>query len=87
MHDIKVALITSGNPNDTKGIMNFVQEKVIRLQQQNNITLDIFIIRRRDSLLFSILRRKKRPKRNIKANISGTEYRNLWIKNGFFNQF
>lgn len=84
---MKIALITSGNPDNMKGIMNFVQEKALRLKNLRNITIDTYLIRRRYSFIFSILKGKKRHKKEEKTNIGQVEYRNLWIKHGLFDYF
>lgn len=77
---MKVAIITSGNPNNMKGVMNYVQEKVSRLNKIKDINFDFYMIRHRDTLPFSLIRGKKAPTKKIILNIKDIEYKNIWVK-------
>lgn len=83
---MKIAVITSGNPDNMKGVMNYVQEKLHRLQRINeNFSFDFYMIRHRDSFLFSIIRRKRRSRKINKVIINDVVYNNLWVEHGFFD--
>lgn len=77
---MRVAIITSGNPNNMKGVMNYVQEKVTRLQRRDDIDFDFYMIRHRDTLPFSLIRGKKAPKKERVVYIKDIEYQNIWVK-------
>lgn len=68
---MKVAIITSGEPSNTKGIMNYVREKMSRMQQLQNdeFSVDLYMIRRRYSIGYSIIFR-------LFKGWNGNSYRN-----------
>ena len=75
---MKIGFLTSGNPNNRKGFFNNVQERALRLldAEIDDIAIDFFIIRHRDSLLFSLIRRKARPHMQSEVMIDNIKYKN-----------
>ncbi len=80
-----IAFITSGNPSNRKGFFNNVQERAVRLLGADirDLKIDFYIIRHRDSWLFSQIRRKKRTQMQSSVMIDSIEFENLWVKHGF----
>lgn len=79
-----IAIITSGDPNNMKGIMNYVQEKLHRIQKYEQFSFTFYMIRHRDSLLFSLIRRRKREKQDETITIDDVTYHNIWVKHSFW---
>lgn len=79
---MNIAFLTSGDPKNQKGLFNNVQEraKLLRSFGDTEFTVDFFIIRHRDSLLFSLIRRRKRIKKSSLLRIDGVEYKCIWVK-------
>ncbi len=94
---MKVAIITSGDPSNTKGIMNYVREKMGRMQkrQDDDFHVDLYMIRLRHSLIsYFFLKFFKRAvglnswKNNeISFQKGDVTFRNLWIDVGLLNFF
>lgn len=84
---MKIAFITSGSPDNQKGMFNNVQERASRLMdmQDENLEIDFYMIRHRDSLLFSLIRRKSRPTRIPYAKVGNVRYKYLWVKHTFYD--
>ncbi len=83
----KIAFITTGNPNNRKGFFNNVQERAIRLLNADIKDFDInfYIIRHRDSLLFSLIRREKRMVIQPTVMVDHIRYKSLWIQHNFID--
>lgn len=83
----RIAFITTGSPNNRKGFFNNVQERALRLldAEIDDVEIDFFIIRHRDSLLFSLIRRKARPDMQSEVMIDNIKYKNLWVKHTLFD--
>ena len=85
---MKIAVISSGDLSEMKGIMNYVHEKAKHLQQTTNLTCDIYILRSVSSFLFSLLTRKSIKGRFHRESISiydGISYHNLWYSYGLLS--
>lgn len=82
---MKIAIITSGDPNNMKGVMNYVQEKLKLIQRNNELDVDFYMLRYRDTLLFSLIRREKRPKKINSFSIGEVNYNSIWIRHSFFD--
>lgn len=89
---MKIAIISSGDLSEMKGIMNYVHEKAKHLQQTTSLTCDIYILRSESSLLFSLLTKKSIKglvsKRHLMEKITyydGVSYHNLWYSYGLFS--
>jgi len=82
-----IAFITNGSPDNQKGMFNNVQERASRLidVQDGKLNIDFYMIRHRDSLLFSLIRRKSRPKRISYAKVGNVRYKYLWVKHTFYD--
>lgn len=54
---MKVALITSGQPTDTKGMISFVREKAkrLKLKEDEELHIDVYMVRTRLSWLMYVL--------------------------------
>ena len=89
---MKIAIISSGDLSEMKGIMNYVHEKAKRLQQAANVTCDVYVIRSVTSLLFSLVTKKnikglflKRPSKDRTTDYDGVTYHNLWCSYGLMS--
>lgn len=84
---MKIAFITTGSPDNQKGMFNNVQERASRLIQvkNNNFNIDFYMIRHRDSWLFSLIRRKQRPKQVSDVKIDNVKYQYRWVRHTFFD--
>lgn len=89
---MRIAIISSGDLSEMKGIMNYVHEKAKHLQQTTGLTCDIYILRSESSLLFSLLTQKSIKevvsKRHLIKKITyydGVSYHNLWYSYGLFS--
>lgn len=78
---MKIAIITNGDPNNMKGVLNYVQEKLNRIQNDQTFDFDFYLIRHRDSFILNkLFKRGRREKKELKVQISNVVYNNLWIK-------
>ena len=91
---MKVAVISSGNPHNLKGVMNFVWEKVRRLSQLEGIDVDYYIVRTTSSYLNSILLRIFKKGSQVSSairinqeNINGLNINYLWFTRTILDQF
>lgn len=77
---MKIAIITTGNPNNKKGFFNNVNERIKHLYKKNR-NLDAFLIQYYNSFLLKIIKRnfKKQIKEEY-SYVDGIQYKNLWIK-------
>ena len=92
---MRVAILSSGNPSDMKGIMNYVQEKAMRMQQLSDIgvIVDVYLIRIEMSRLFMFVSTgfkfksllKKQETHSEKVIIGNIEYNNIWIRYGLWD--
>ena len=93
---MKIAILSSGNLSDRKGVMNFVQEEATRmvaLQANCPVNVDIYIIRKKNSLLLRLLKMRhikivELLKKNEETNISQIDnvvYNNYWINYGLWD--
>lgn len=90
---MKVAIISSGNPNNLKGIMNYVQEKsrLMKKYEDKDFSVDVFLVRTKNTFwlnLISCIFRKKQivtnndEEKSREVSIDGVVYKCLWIKYG-----
>lgn len=82
---MKVAIISSGDPGNLKGIMNYVQEKCTLLNRQSNdkMQFDFYLIRLYNSFFLNLLlgHPSYNKVRKDKAVTIGTiTYQCLWVK-------
>lgn len=89
---MRIAIISSGDLSEMKGIMNYVHEKAKHLQQIVSLTCDIYILRSIPSSLFSFLTQKsikglisKRPQSERITSYDGVSYHNLWYSYGLLS--
>lgn len=91
---MKVAILSSGDLSDMKGVMNFVHEKakhILKQCQVENIECDVYILRQCDSIIFQLLtthsfKRVCRKVMHDKTCIyDDIEYHNLWYKYGLIS--
>lgn len=81
---MKIAILTSGDVNNRKGMFNNVQERIIHLQRVDNIKVDSYIIRHYDSWLFKLLR-KKNDIIEDQSIVGEVTYNNLWVKHNIYD--
>lgn len=93
---MKIAILSSGNLSDMKGIMNFVQEEAARmvaLQASHSIKVDVYIIRKTNSFFLSLLKtrqlnlkeffgKREEPKTYQLENVT---YNLYWINYGLWD--
>ncbi|HBX46825.1 MAG TPA: hypothetical protein DEG28_13230 [Porphyromonadaceae bacterium] len=80
---MKIAVLTTGNPSDRKGLFNNVHERIKYLKKRSCI-VDAYLIRYYDDLIFRILK----PQYSFKgkedfSHIGDIRYRNVWIAHSF----
>jgi teichuronic acid biosynthesis glycosyltransferase TuaC len=77
---MRIAIITTGTPNDKKGAFNATHQRIRHLILKG-IEVDVFIIRYYDSKLMQILRRRKYQKEAMEEFFiyDNVKYTNLWI--------
>ena len=81
---MKIAVLTSGDVNNRKGMFNNVQERIIHLQRVNNIKVDAYNIRHYDSWLFKLLR-KKNDIIEDQSIVGEVTYNNLWVRHNIYD--
>lgn len=81
---MKIAILTSGDVNNRKGMFNNVHERAFHLKKVDNIKVDSFIIRHYDSWLFKLFR-KKNVKIEDKSIVGDVMYNNLWVKHNVYD--
>lgn len=85
---MRLVVLSSGNPNDMKGVMNFVQQEVKSLSSvQGNITVSFYLVRRYYSILLSLIGVGgflPKRNRNEQTIIDGVVYNVLWEKYGLW---
>ena len=87
---MKIAIITSGDLSDMKGVMNYVHEKAKHMQCVAGIECDVYLIRQMPSPLFQLLTQRTIPevakyyftKRQEKTVFDMVQYHNLWYHYG-----
>lgn len=91
---MKIAVISSGDPYNMKGIMNFVWEKVRRLSMIDDLEVDYYVVRTNPSIFNSILLRcfkgyKSQPadKKQKFELINGIRINYLWFTRTLYDQF
>lgn len=94
---MKVAILTVGNTSDTGGIMSFVCEEARQIanMKPSDMSLDVFMVRERYSILLSLLLRLLKGYIQETPNdfgknttiVDGVEFNNIWIKEGVLSFF
>ena len=88
---MKVAILHSGDTSDMKGIMNFVHEKALYMQQNEQVKCDVFCVRSEFTRLFTWLVLRKKYEYNHKhpdtVILDGVVYNFIWIKYGLYDCF
>lgn len=90
---MKVAIISSGNPNNLKGIMNYVQEKcrLMKKRENEDFSVDIYLVRTKNSFWLSLISRifkrqeivaKNVLRQSSEESIDEIVYKCLWINYG-----
>lgn len=87
---MKIAIVTSGDLSDMKGVMNYVHEKAKHMQGVAGIECDVYLIRQMPSPLFQLLTQRTIPKvvkhyftkREDKTEFDMVQYHNLWYHYG-----
>lgn len=90
---MKIAIVSSGDLSEMKGIMNFVHEKAKHLQRAENVSCDIYIIRNINSPFFLLLTKKISIKELFLSTINienisdydNVKYNNLLYRYGLFS--
>lgn len=93
---MKVAVLSSGNLENMKGIMNFVQEKCKLLQERQgtSFSVDFYLVQVQYSFWFQLLllitRKIKKisfKKQDRQIEIDGITYCCLWVNYGIWDNF
>ncbi len=87
---MRLVIISSGNPSDMKGVMNFVQQEAKSLMSsEKDLSVSVFLIRRYFSFLFKLINTRKIifPKRGLNTSlvIDGVVYHQIWQKYGVWD--
>ena len=83
---MKIAVLNSGSTNNRKGAFNNVHERIKHLQEENDVEVDVFLLRYYDSWMFKLVRNRFRPQstnstfKESVTIIDSVRYNNLWIK-------
>lgn len=90
---MKVAVLSSGNPQNMKGVMNFVQEKCKLLQerQSTSFSVDFYLVQVQYSFWFQLLllltgkiKKMSYKKQDRQVEIDGITYCCLWVNYGIW---
>lgn len=85
---MRLVVLSSGDPNDMKGVMNFVQQEAKTLSSaQEDLAVSVYLVRRYYSLFFRLLGvGVYMPKlgRDAQVIIDGMEYNIIWEKYGLW---
>lgn len=94
---MKVAILTVGNTSDTGGIMSFVCEEARQIvnMKPSDMSIDVFMVRERYSILLSLLLRLLKGYKQESPNdfgknttiVDGVIFNNIWIKEGVLSFF
>lgn len=81
---MKLAIITSGSPDEKKGVFNAVHQRIKYLMKQS-VDIDVYIIRTYETKFIHILRRKKYVTivKDSSFTYEGVTYKNLWFNFSF----
>lgn len=75
---MKIAVLTSGNPNYRMGSLSNIHERIKHIQNIEGVSVDAYIISFKDDWLFRLLRQSNYIYENI-TQTDGVVYNNLWI--------
>lgn len=86
---MRLVILSSGNPNDMKGVMNFVQQEAKSLiaTSTKDISVDVYLIRRYFSFFFRLIHSRRivfQEKHAHEIEIDGVLYHQIWEKYGFW---
>lgn len=86
---MRLVILSSGNPTDMKGVMNFVQQEAKSLiaTSTNDISVDVYLIRRYFSFFFRLIQSRRfvlQEKHAQEIDIDGVLYHQIWEKYGFW---
>lgn len=81
---MNIAVISSGNTTNRKGLFNNVQERIKHLKSKKCVNVDVFFIQHYDDWCFRLLRSNKYLIED-KTSVDGVVYNNLWILHSFFD--
>ena len=88
---MQIAIISSGNLDDMKGIMNYVHEKTSRLRSytEEEMNVDVFLLHQCSTKLFSILQKSRNnifySQKPLKTSKNGIVYNEIWYKYGLID--
>ena len=90
---MKIAILSSGDLSNMKGIMNYVQEKSKRMTclEDGSFHVDIYLIRKENTLLLNFLQNHlkkslyRKRRRESTTIYEGVLYHNIWIKYGLLD--
>lgn len=82
---MKVAVITSGNQNDRKGLFNNVNERIKRLQEIDGVKVEAFILQFSRSKIVAKIKNEKLLDKNEFFVIDGVKYKSFFLKLTFWD--
>lgn len=87
---MKLVIISSGNPSDMKGVMNFVQQEAKSIMaSERDLSIEVYLKRRYYSSFFKFVKTRKfhLPSRELCASltIDGILYHQIWQKYGVWD--